>query len=91
MSLDELPPLEAHRREREYDRTTHADWLVEQSVDEYDTSGSGWDAVMAASPPHLSSEHWPTGPDRRFYSVDGEVPEQARRDRLRDDMPGWVA
>lgn len=80
MTLDSLPPLEAHRREREYDRTTHDDWLVEQSIDERDMSGSGWDGVMAASPAHMSGQHWPerSGIDLRVH------------DRQAAEADGWV-
>lgn len=87
MTLDPLPPLQAHKRERrEYDRTTYEEWLVEEDVHAHEESGGAWDAVMAAAPAHRRSEHWPTGPDRRIFSVDGDLIEQARRDALHLDV-----
>lgn len=69
------------------DDAAYRDWLVEQDVAEHEMSGGAWDGVMAASPPERSTEHWPTGPDRRFFAVDGEIPEQARRDAEHHDVP----
>lgn len=91
MSLDDLSPLPAHKREREsYDAQAEQDWLVQQDCESVEAMESMWDGAFAQVPPMLSRQHWPEGPDRRCFAVDGELVEDARRD-LEHDRRGEVA
>ena len=90
MSLDEdLSPLVRHRMEQ--DDAAERDWLEQQAIAGFEESGGAWQARHDRQQTEQPAFHYPDGPDRRLFAVDGEIAETARRDAEHHDLPGWVA
>jgi hypothetical protein len=72
------------------DAAEYAQWQEDRGIEEHERSGGKWQSIFrqqAAEQPEVHYDDRP-GYDRRLHSVDGDLPEQTRRDLERIEMPG---
>lgn len=74
-------------------RREHADYLEQREYESDEAELARWSGVFHRAAAERNAVHYDDRPafDRRLFAVDGEIPEQTRRDTERHDFGGWVA
>ena len=71
--------------DREHDTQ---EWAVQKAITEHEESGGAWRDRFARQAAEQPAQHWPDDTtDRRWFTVDGDLEEQDRR----DTAPGGVS
>ena len=73
------------------ERRRFADYQEQRLLESDEAELSRWRGVFRRADAEREAVHYDDRPDRRWFAVDGDLVEQARRDAERHDPPGWAS